>query len=257
MAKKLILSNINDGIIRDGFHYYPIPVTKDHLCLDIIQKSLFEKMSDILDINYDFLTNLFPVVGSWGMKPAGANHKDLDLICELSVEDIQEILEPIENKFFYKGLSTFTFLIEDAMGIPRKIDIFKVEDERFSKRAYDVPIHLVTDWPAWTRNMLLNAVAKVKLKDGDFTGRFIPYRGLCLYNTNKESKIYTTDWQKMLDTLGFTCVDKTEDILKEIKAKWCDREKDEFGTIINRDKKLNNLLHINNKRVLDIYDEIY
>lgn len=254
MRRKLISTNIDDGIIDDGDHYYPIS-TDSPETLNEIQDYLISELSRITDTDFG---SLFKVVGSWGKKPPGTFHKDLDLATELDNEIIGNLLKKLDHEpLFYKGLSTWTFVLKDASGIPRKIDIFKVEDLLFSTKAYEIMPHEKTKWPSWSRNMILNAITKVKINHDGWSGRFIPYKGLCIYNDKKESKIVTTRWNVMKTILGFNKINVTEDLINGIIATWSDRDKDDLMIIIYKDKKLRDLLESNGRTMREIENEIY
>ena len=210
---------------------------------------------------FDFRAR-YRTVGSWGKKRPGDHHKDLDLVTDLNELEIKTMLTNLPYEpIFYKGLATWTFVIKDLFGVPRKVDIFQCENADFSEKAYYNVSYKETEWPSWARNMILNSICKIKVSNEDgWTGRFIPYRGLCLYDTapkNKQSKILTTDWDTFKKFIGFPDVDRVEDLLVTLKTTWSDKQKLDLIKLLSQDKKLVNLLDKNNKRVADIADEIY
>jgi len=254
MQRKLILANIEDGIVDDGLHYYPMSTDDDEV-LEHLEAYLYKVITEKCGID---AKKHFDTVGSWMKKPAGTFHKDLDLITVVDEDEVNKYLAKLDYEpFFYKGLSTWTFVIKDYDGIPRKIDIFKVVNREFSKKAYRTQHYTDTKWPSWSRNMILNAIAKVVYKEGGFTGRFIPYRGLCAYDENKNNHIVTSDWDEMRRILRFGSLKSTEALLTTIKCLWTDYEKDQLMKILSKDKKFCDLLNNNNNKILDIIHEIY
>ncbi len=257
-AKLILVDELSKSLKDDGIHYYAIN-NREHDNLDVIEHSIYEILTKITGVKF---RDHFKTVGSWKKKEPGNYHKDLDLITSLSNNHIGRILENLPYPaIFYKGLSTWTFVIKDILGIPRKVDIFKVESVPFSEKAYFNVPYMMTEWPSWARNMILNSICKIVVKnDEGWTGRFIPYRGLCMYDDapkNKESKILTTDWDAFKVYIGFPELNTVEDLINRIKKTWSDKQKIELINLLSKDKKLVNLLENNNKRVMDISNEIY
>ena len=242
----------------DGIHYYAIN-NREESYLDMVENSIYEKLSELTGLDFK---RTFRTVGSWKKKEPGNYHKDLDLITTLNHDAMSEILENLPHEpIWYKGLSTWTFVIKDLLGIPRKVDIFQVEDLDFSQKAYYNVSYKETEWPSWARNMILNSICKIRVfnKEG-WTGRFIPYRGLCMYENvvkNKQSKILTTDWDTFKVYIGFPEIDTVENLMYRIKKTWSDKDKVALIKLLSEDRKLVKLLENNNKKIRDICDEIY
>ena len=256
MEKLILIDEVQPTeIINDGKHYYPI---SNCLNLDDILEYI---VSQIPQLDSDEFQQSLSIVGSWNKKSPGSVHKDLDFILPTTcLNDYLQLLENLKvTYYFYKGIATLTMIIKDQFNIPRKVDIFFVDKVEFSKKAYEVPNYDETEWPSFMRNMLLNSICKIKFISNDkkYTGRFIPYKGICMYDETRDNYLLLNYWDILVDHLQFESLDKVEDLLRGIKKKWCDRTKDKLLTLVIQDRKLMNLLNENNKTLKDIEDKIF
>jgi len=95
------------------------------------------------------LSELLELVGSFGKKPKGSKHKDIDFL--LLNDRLGDLGDYLVGKGFeyYKNSNPYchTIVVQDACEIRRKVDIFESECIDFSYDAFYVPQWYQTKYP--------------------------------------------------------------------------------------------------------------